>query len=220
MNTLLVIQSWGGAYAQVLRQWSHYQLPGWDILGCCPTDSVHSWPPDIRYCEMIGKSAYLTPELVKTWVRTWEVLLLRECYKKYDTFCMIEYDSVFLQQPPPHPGGLFSHLAGGQMEGFKATRFYHTPWFSDRDTAAIIVEEGNRLIAEGEFEHGSPDVFLGLICDRRPEIKITETGTWSCNGNDFMNRKDAAAEAIKAGSWFLHGIRTKEELDWVMSQRP
>lgn len=221
MITLLVIQSWGGALEQVRRQWPYYTLPGWDICGCCPEDSFHTWPAEIRYCELIGKSAYFpNPQLVKTWVKTWETLLLRDCYKKYESFCMIEYDSVFLRQPPPHPGGLFSHLAGGPMQGFKASRFFHCPWFADRATAAIIVEEGNKLISEGEFEHGSPDVFLGLITDRRPEIKVTETGTFSTNGGGWPDHKDAIAKAVKNGCWFAHGLRTQQELDWVLSQRP
>lgn len=221
MSTLLVVQSYGGAYEQVRRQWPHFMLPGWDICGCCPEDDHHPWPPDIRYCELIGKSAYLSPELVKTWVKTWETLLFRDCYKKYDDFCMIEYDAVFLQQPPPHPGGAFLHLTGGAIGGvFKATKFFHNPHWLDRAAAAIVVEEGNKMLSEGEFEGGSPDVFMGRITDRRPDLKWTESNTFSVNGNDLMNRGPQAAEAIRNGVWFLHGLRTQEELDWILSQRP
>jgi hypothetical protein len=131
---------------------------------------------------------------------------------------MIEYDSVFLKKPPEHPGGLHTRLAGGPLGGkFKAQRFYHTPWWADREAAAIIVEEGNNLIIEEEYENGSPDVFLGLIADRRPDLKISESHTWSCNGNDFQNRKEHAARAIDEGAWYLHGIRTREELDWCVT---
>lgn len=163
----------------------------------------------------------MTPELVKTWVRTWEILLLRECYKKYNDFCMIEYDSVFLRQPPTHPGGAFLHLTGGAIGGkFKATKFFHNPHWLDRPSSEIVVEEGNKLIAEGEFEQGSPDVFLGLITDRRPDLKWTESNSFSVNGNDLMNRKEEAAKAIKYNCWFLHGLRTEGELNWILSLRP
>lgn len=219
MSTLLVIQSFEKSKDQVFRQFPHYQLPGWDILGCCPEDSFHAWPPDIHYCELIGKSAYFSePQLVKTWVKTWETLLMRDCYAKYDNFCMIEYDGIFLRTPPPHPGGLFTHLAGGSQGGFKAKQFYHTPWWADRTTAMVIVEEGNKMIAEGEFEHGSPDVFLGLLTDRRPEIKVTETHTFSTNGGGWPDCRDKLDTAVKNGCWYAHGLRTEEELKWSLQK--
>lgn len=167
---------------------------------------------------MIGNAGYMQPDVIKRWIRTWEIVLTEEKFKDFTDFCMIESDSLFLRKPDPHPGGLFTRLAGGPVGGAsKATRFFHTPWWADRETAKTIVDEGRKLMSEGEWELCSPDLFLGLITDRRPEIKLTETKTWSCNGGDFQNRKEHAEKAVKEGAWFLHGLRTKEEYDWILS---
>lgn len=216
MSTLLVIMSYEGAKEQVFRQWEHYKTPGWPILGVCPENSFHSWPADINHCELVGKSSgYSTPDTVKYWVGTWERLLLPR-YEKYNDFILVEYDTLILRDPEQFCPDLVTHLAGGPMSGFKATRFYHCPWWARRKTAEIIVEEGKKMIAEGEFEHGSPDVFLGLLLDRRPDIKAWETNSFSVNGGDLTNRKAEAIKAIEAGAWLVHGLRTQEEMDWIL----
>jgi len=220
-KTLLIIASHAAAREQVFWTWPYYQIPGWDICGVCPTDSNHHWPAGIAHIWAVGLSGYSTPNLIKRWVATWEKFLTWPGFDVYSDACFIEYDSFFLAKPPQHNGGLYTNLAGGGLGGtFKASRFFHTPWWADRGSAAIIVDEGHRLIEAGEFENGSPDVFLGLIADRRPELNIFQTETWSCNGNDFQNRKEHALRAIdeRSGLWFVHGVRTREELDLCVTQ--
>lgn len=213
-KTLLVIQSHAEAYGQMKWSWPHYNLPGWDIMGVTPEDSMHQWPPGIRHQTVLGLAGYMTPNLVKRWIETWDLV---QRSPEYTDFCMIEPDSVFLRKPPVHPGGMFTHLSGGGIVGgtFKAQKFFHTPWWADKAAAGIIVEEGRKLIAEGEFENGSPDFFLGLISDRRPDLKIRETKTWSCNGGSLGHLRESAEQAIREGAWFLHGLRTPEELRWM-----
>lgn len=220
MSTLLIIQSHREAKDQLFRNWPHLQLPGWDILGVVPEDSIHSWPADINHCEIIGKAMNGDGDIgnanyLKRWLATWEKVLNRDTYKDYSDFAMTEYDSIFINQPPAHPGGAFTHLAGGPMSGFKCSKFFHPIWWLSRIAAEIVVEEGKKLFAEGEFEQGSPDCFLGLISDRRPELVFNETGNFSVNGNDFKNRRDQAEKVIP-GTWFVHGFRTQQELDWIL----
>jgi hypothetical protein len=219
MKTLLVIHSYAGAAAQVNWTWPHYLTPGWGILGVTPEDASHPWPPGVR-STTIARNGYVvaTNELVKRLVGTFEYVLQPE-FSEYSDFCVIEYDGFFLRVPPPHPGGFCSHLAGGGIVGFKATKFFHTPWWADRAMAQIIVEEGKKMMAEGEWEKGAPDFFLGLLCDRR-QIVWGHTNTWSVNGGNFAHRKEHAIQPIKNGIWYLHGIRTKAELDWCLNLIP
>lgn len=218
MSTLLIIQSHEAHKPLVDMCWSQHALHGWPIFGVTPENSGHSWLPDIFHCAMIGSGGYMQPEVIKRWVRTWEIFLNEEKFSQFDSACMVESDSLFLRKPEPHPGGLFTRLAGGPVGGAsKSTRFFHCPWWADRVTAQIIVEEGRKLMAEGEWELCSPDLFLGLITDRRPEIKVTEANTWSCNGGDFHNRADQAGKAVMDGCFFVHGIRLASEVEWLKS---
>lgn len=218
-KTLLVVMSWGGAYEQVKWSWPYYQRSGFDILGSNPEDSTHYWPPTINYAASIGVAGYSSPQLIRRWVKTVE-FCLRPDFNTYTDFCLIEYDAVFLRPPPKHPGWLFTHLAGHKLnQGEKANHFYHTPWWFDRAAAAVIIKRGNELIAEGQFELGSPDVFLGRIIEET-NLPWTETGTFSVNGRmlDIPDYWNAAIKSVQDGCWFVHGIRTKEQLDALAAQ--
>lgn len=217
MSTLLIIQSHEAHKPLVDMCWPQHALHNWPILGICPENASHPWKPDIHHCAVIGKAGYMQPDVIKRWVESWALALALDD-GVYDTICMVESDSVFLRKPEPHPGGLFTRLAGGPVGGAsKASKFFHCPWFCDRSTAQIIVEEGRKMISEGEWELCSPDLFLGLITDRRPEIKVTECNTWSCNGNDLQNRRDQCQKAVQSAAWHVHGLRTKDEYDWLLS---
>ncbi len=69
-----------------------------------------------------------------------------------------------------------------------------------------------------QWELGTPDFFIGRIFDETG-LKWTETNTWSCNGGDFVNRKEQAIGPIKSGIWFLHGTKTLDELNWCLAQK-
>jgi hypothetical protein len=215
-NTLLAIMSYAKAEEQVNWSWPHYRKSGLPIMGSCPTNSNHRWPNDCEYDQPLGLEGYSTPELIRRWVGIFNLFTADPMFAKYDAIIVIEYDAVFLKPPPPVPDGVFTHLAGGNIPGFKAERFYHCPWAASRSAATVIAEEGRKMIEEGIFEGGSPDFFLGHIIDRRPDLHLYETGTFSVNGGNLTDRKDAAVHALKMGTWFLHGLRTKEELAWIL----
>lgn len=215
-NTLLIIMSYAGAYDQVLWSWSHYRKSGLPIMGSCPVDSTHNWPPDCDYVQPLGKEGYSTPNLIRRWVGIFNLFCADPMFASYDSIMVIEYDGIFVRPAPPVPDGVFTHLAGGRMGTLKAERFYHCPWAASRAAASVIAEEGRKLIAEGEFEGGTPDFFLGYILDRRPELKIHETGTFSVNGGNLPPFKESVTQNIKAGGWFVHGLRTQEELAWIL----
>lgn len=207
--TLLVVMSWEGNYEIAKRHFKHWTITGWPIVGTCPEDASHPWPPDVWHARNIGKAGYNNPDLIRRWLRTVECLMEPQ-YNAFTDFCVIESDSVFLSPPPTHPGWLFTHLAGGKLnQGEQANAFYHTPWWFDRAAAAVIIKRGRELIAEEQWEIGSPDVFLGRIIEDT-KLPWTETNTFSVNGGMMHYMLPAAIEAVKKGVWYVHGI-TKPE---------
>jgi len=218
-KTLLIIQSYSSALPQLTWTWPHYLTAGWDILGVTPEDAPHPWPSGVR-SKCIGRSGYAigTNEIIKKLIGVFEYVLGPE-FKEYTDFCMIEYDGFFLRKPPAHPGGFCTCLSGGGIQGFKASKFFHTPWWPDRAFTEIIVEEGKKMMAEDEWERGSPDFFLALLCERR-NMDFVQSHTWSVNGGSYAHLRQHAVQPIKNGIWYLHGIRTKDELDEVLSLIP
>lgn len=217
-KTLLVILSYARAQQQVEWSLPYYQVPGWDILGVTPVGSHHAWPTGVLPAH-VGMDGYLNEHMIRRLVALVGFLVDSERFRAYSDFCLIEYDGVFLRKPDPFPGGLFTRLGGGPISGAKAKQFFHTPWHMDRQTASIIAREGQRMIEDGEWEIYSPDLFLGRIVDRTG-IKWTECNTFSVNGNDFHNRKTEAEKAVRAGAYYVHGIRHKAELEWLLSIKP
>lgn len=214
MKLLFCVMSWKGAQSQVHWSWKHYRQSGLDILGTCPTDSQHEWPADINFCIPVGKAGYASPDLVRRWVNTINMLLHSQELLKYDGFIVGEYDGVFFQPMPKFDGGLWTHRAGGKLNhGEKASSFYHSPWIFDREVGEKIVARGVELVKAGEFELGSPDVFLGRCID---DLKLpwTETGTFSVNGGmlEIPEYWASAKQMVSAGCWYCHGIRTQQQL--------
>lgn len=181
-------------------------------------NSRHDWPRDIEYVRDWGEEGYSTPGLIRRWVAVFETFVADPALSRYGSILVVEYDSVFLKPAPAVPEGFFTHLAGGNIGGFKAERFYHCPWGASRQGAEAIVAEGRKLMADGDFEGGSPDFFMGLIIQNRPEVLLHETGTFSVNGGNLPERKPEAIEALNKGTWFLHGLRTKDELEWILQE--
>lgn len=215
-TTLLAIMSWAGAANQVRWSMPHYQRSGFDILGTCPDNSRHEWPAAVKYSLPIGRAGYASDDLIRRWVET-VAAVLRPEFSEYSDWCVIEYDSMFLRAPPLHPGGLFTHLAGHKLgRGERATHFYHCPWWFDRPAGETIVQHGRSLIGAGQFELGSPDVFLGRIIEETG-IRVTETGTFSVNGGSLSFRMPQAIEAARAGVWFAHGLRLESEANQILA---
>lgn len=219
--TLLVIHSHGKVKDFVFELFPWYKGTGFDILGVHAEDEPHSWPPGIRSVA-IGKGGRQLPHdhLCRRLVDTFRHLLSPQ-YEEYSDFLVTEYDCMFLNPPPPHPGGLFTMMAGPNMAGFKCKQYFHPPWWADRETAKKIVEVGDDLIRKGDTEQGSTDCFLGLVVDVAG-INWTNTLTWTCqNGGDGSDLdtylKPFLEEFLKKGTWFVHGIKTRKNKELVLS---
>jgi hypothetical protein len=214
MRTLLAIHSYPGANDLMKTLWPYYQKSGWDILGIGTNDGKTQWPDGVEFVN-IGRNAYINDRsnLPQRLVNTIKHFL-STCVE-YTHLCIVEYDCIFLAPLELNKTGITTHLAGYNV-GTEANAFYHVPWIMDRETAAKIVEEGDRLLAARIYELGSPDLFIGLVLQN---LGITphESGTFSVNSFDTPNNILLGRDAIKNGCKFLHGIKSTQQLESILS---
>lgn len=220
-KTLVCIHSYAGANEIVKLLFPYYKVSGCDLLGIGRTNVKCEWSEPIMTVD-IGEDPQKywvkdkTDNLCRRLVDTVIICLLDGRFKDYTDFCIIEYDGIFLKPIPEHQGGLCARLAGGPMAGFTASKFFHTPWWFDRKTGSKIVTAGMRLLSQGRFENGSPDVFLGLITDFDKSIEWHDTHTFSVNAFDLKRNVENGRKAIADGVWYVHGVKNKEQLDAIL----
>lgn len=227
MPTLLAIHSYPKARDTVWQHWPFYKSTGWRILGVDCVNGHHPWPENnpsvgIAYDRYWDK----TDNLVRKLIGTFEFVLNEPSMAEITDICIIEHDAIFIRHPPRHPGGLMATLSGhwdqrtGVVTGCPQTRsypFYHTPWWADRETAQIIVNRGHEMIANRDTAMGAPDFFIGMLATKHG-LKFTPANTWSVNSGDFESRKDSLPDAIRRGVFYIHGLKTMDQLKWVMQQ--
>jgi hypothetical protein len=135
-------------------------------------------------------------------------------------FCIIEYDVLFFSKVPEW-SGMAAHLAGYGHNNSKADFFIHNPWFIDRPTAEILLEVGGRLVSQ-EWPHGcvevSPDCFLAWVCqEAKVPVKYDLMKEFSRNSLDLAGSLEDARAARLGGCDIIHGVKHKEELDYIMA---
>lgn len=218
-NTLLAIQAYAAGADRVRRHWPYYKLAGCDIVGFDREDQRVSWPDGILCAKSIGKGGYVGPgKLCAFLLDCFDYLVRTPLFDSYTDFCVVEHDAIFLKLLPPHPGGLVTHMGGhGGDPNFRGQHFYHCPWWADRTTATKIVDWGSRMLRVGLNEHDFPDRFLGLMADLY-DLPITSSASFSVNAIDTPSHLAAARASIRLGAYFVHGVKTEEQLRDVTAE--
>lgn len=218
MKTALLIHSFAGANEIVKRHWEFYKRSGFDIFGVGRTNTICLWPESMR-TKNIGVDAYIDGDnLPRRLVDTFDWFLHDEIFKAYSHCCVIEYDTIFLTAPPAVDVTAAAHLAGGGYPGFTCSHFHHCPWWLDRENAGKFVAKGREMIAGGDIEKGSPDFFFSLVMERAGvDVKHLD-GTFSRNSLDIPEDRKLCQTLIRSKLlWFVHGVKTKEQLEEILS---
>lgn len=214
MKTLAMIHSYPGATNTLLLLWKGFKSLGWDIVGVECIDGDHYFPEQIPTIK-IGRNVHWLKDrrsLPIRLVNSFSYFLTTD----YDRVLICEYDTFIRGPLPEWPAGLVCNHVGGQLPDSDAKHLLATPWYADRETAARIVTTGIELINEGVCEkgpHGSPDVFLSLVCER---AKIPWTHSDICysantiEGEPYVTQ---AREAFKRGCKFFHGVKSRAQLE-------
>lgn len=212
-KTVVGIFSYAAANAIVARHWPYYCLSDAALWGIGRIDSKCEWPKGLYAQTDIGRDGYVGKgNLCQRLVDAMSKFAFGHELKAFSDLCLIECDAIFTRALPNHPGGLVTHYAGAHSDGFLSTRYFHTPWWVDRETASLIAGMGQWLLNHGMNEHDFPDRFMGLVCDRCPEIKIHQPNSFSVNLLDTPELMTQARDAITKGAYYVHGVKTAQQL--------
>lgn len=213
MNLLLAIHSHPGANARIPVHFPYYEKSGASkILGIGTLGGKCQWPEGVEHYD-IGEDSYISGNhLPRKLLDTMRFMLLLP----YDRFVLIEWDCLFFQ-PMPEFTGMVAFHAGNRSPGMKAERFYHCPWGWDFETGSAFVKKGDEMIPQVEGHECSPDVFFGWVCEAAG-IPVTQPWTgFSRNSLDCAGDVELARDARLNGAMALHGVKTRRDLDYVMS---
>lgn len=219
MKTALIIQSYAGANAIVARHWPFYKRSGFELFGVGRTNTRCEWPGPIPTKD-IGEDSYINGDnLPRRLVDTLRWATDDKTFDDFTHFMVIEYDTVFLRQPP-HDTELqvAAHRAGPNIPPMKSNSFYHNPWWFSRERAIQFALKGDLLLSRGENELGHPDFFFGFVFQELGmEVKHLE-GTFSRNSLDIPSDRILARDRIRAGElWAVHGVKTQAQLEEILS---
>lgn len=217
MKTALLIQNYHSAKERIQWMWPFWKKSGFDLFGIDTEDKECFWPEKIPI-KKIGIDAYIEgAHLPQKLIDCFRWFVEDEIFADYTHCCVIENDTLVLKIP------YFDSLyAGGIHAGYKlppmlANKYYHNPWWLSRNACERFVCCGQELIDEGKNECGHPDFFFGYVMEQLEEQVTEFTGTFSQNTILDDWQINPAREAVRAGAWAIHGVKSKSVLDAILS---
>ena len=225
-SVLLAVMSYPGANATFARHWPYFERQQADwVCGIGTTNGKCEWPDGVQQLD-IGESRYIDgSHLPRRMLDTIEVLLLMP----WRVLILCEYDTVFFKPIPTKKlTTAAGHLAGGKTWGSKANAYYHNPWVFTREIAIKFLYLGRAALEDGicpDRESGqpstpecSPDVFFGYVMEQGGiPVQIDLWREYSRNSFDLPGHLEEAQVAYRDGVDVIHGIKTKEQLDFILS---
>lgn len=227
MKTLMAILSCSSCSPTLIRHWPYFLRQRADHYRIITTTSSCDIPDNVLPI-IIGEDRYIDgPHLPNRVLNTIDSML--GLALDWDVLILCEYDCLFFTSIKAEGvGTLAGHRAGGKTWGSKAEGYYHNPWVFRKDTAAAFLTAGRQAIRDGICpERGSgqpstpecsPDVFFGYVAEA---LGLTvQSDLWrqySRNSFDIPGHLEEAREAYRNGVDVIHGIKTQEQLDFLLS---
>jgi len=210
MKPLLAIFAHAGTSEAVNRHWPFFKRLGADILGVGRINTVVLWPHEIEHLVNVGEQSYVNGDnLPNRFLDTLAHMLTFP----HEDLILTEWDSIFLKPLPPNPDCDFEGTLFYNVDpNFECPHYFHPYWRFTRKSAAAFIEHGRELVKRGNIEHGQKDRFVGrVVMDLRFRWKAT--GCFSANTIDTPELQAKARQYINDGGYFIHGVKTKEQLD-------
>lgn len=211
----LVVQTYPGANDAVFRHYPYWKKGGADrIVGLVTDDGACKWPTEDMF--VAGPNRYVDgAHLPNRLVQSLEIGIASGA----DDIVVIEYDAVFFKPLPKIVrDGIAMLPTGGSKPGYKCRRYFHNPWQMNAETAKQVIAAAKCMIALGEIENGMPDCFIGRLVDLT-DIPTIENAYTRYTQNTIQSpaQLEDARKAYRAGVHAMHGIKTKEQLQFIVS---
>ncbi len=219
-GVLLGIQTCSSCSPAFIRHWPYFQRQQADYyIAIVTEDKPCQVPPGVPKIE-VGVDKYLDgAHLPNRLINSISKLL----HCSWDILILCEYDVLIVNriQTENMTESVAAHLAGGRTWGSIAEKFYHNPFVMTREAAMKVELYGRHLLSFPEFfpvgsPESSPDLFFAWLMQRHSFA--VQTDLWreySRNSLDVLGHLDEARQAYRDGYDILHGIKTKEELDFI-----
>lgn len=227
MSVLLCVMTYPGGNETLKRHWPFFLRQEADYYRVITTTEGDCFAPEGVEHSAIGGNKYIDgPHLPNRMLDTIEKLLERN----WRHLIMAEYDCLWLKPIKAESvRTVAGHYAGGPTWGSKTKGFFHCPWVFARESAMEFLKVGRHAIAggicpdrprgQGSAPECSPDVFFAYCCERA-NIPV-EMAVWleySRNSFDLPGHLEEARAAAKAGAHVIHGCKTKDQLDFILSR--
>lgn len=213
---LAAVHTFPGANETLARHWPLWQRAGFArLVAIGTTGGGCVYPPGAEHVE-IGADRYIAGDhLPRRLLDTARWCLAQT---EWDFACLLEYDCPLFRPLPALLPGFTGLYAGCRPPGCDCAFFFHWPFIADRPTWEQIITVGEKQLARGDLQMGSPDTFLG---------KVIEVGQIPCHlfafpgytQNSIREKKHVieAREAFRAGAVSIHGIKSAAVLAEVMA---
>lgn len=229
MNALLAVFTCRVGSDALLRHWPYFlRQKATNNVIITTLDTDCKTPEGVERIPISGDSYINGDHLPRRMLDTMEELTNRF---DFSVLMLAEYDTVIFHQIELQKmkSNVAGHLAGFETWGSKAKRFYHNPHVFWRGIIPMFIETGRKAIEEGVcgrktndaygLPESSPDVFFGYICERIGlEVQTDLWTEFSRNSFDHREHLEEAKKAFFDGFNVIHGIKTKEELEYISGQ--
>lgn len=211
MKVLLAVFTCAKCSPALLRHWPYFLNQKADEYCIITTENKPCATPKGVFTLPVGVDNYINgAHLPRRMVNAISALLKQD----WDRLILAEYDTIFFKPIPVMTSYCAAHVAGFYPE----STFYHNPWMFSREMAEPFVKKGNErlpLIQDGSRE-ASPDVFFGVVTK---EACIWVDSPWkefSRNTLENPGDLDLARACYRDGYHVIHGVKTKEELEYIL----
>lgn len=161
-----------------------------------------------------GRSEQFGAELIRRMIHGMETALNESNAVR---FILMEADGILLRAIPETATlfGFHGVVFQNGDKAFRAKTFVHTPWVMDRATMTRVVAAMKGISAESE--QGFPDRHIAWACELAGLVVMNDRSLWSSNQIDQPMYLKTAREAVSAGAYALHGVKTERQLEQLLS---
>lgn len=213
-STLIVLQTHGDMDGLLRESWPYWQASGSDIIVTSPVDDPSEFKGPI-----LGHRISNPPvDHYKLQERAMLVLdqVITEIRSPFYTDCMLlPYDCVFLAPVPKKSQiGLETRLDKSLNCTYISPVNMTPPWWFDWTTLERFMEVAK--LHHVDYERGTMDRWIAALCHVHG-LPFYQTELIGYARNCIAEGRDVVEASIRAGHPLVHGVKSTEDLEWVLN---